>query len=273
MAMTTFLETHWRLSVASILLVGVFIWVAVIFYSPPSPADSHSLSTLQKYVAVFKEVAAGHLTVVHVMADGQTDMARFNGAVLEVGEVRQRDIEWKQFQSVVADAGLASLQSQYQSPGDPSLVYEDVFYTLMSRDQNEFHVVTLHEASLPANFRQAVELLIGLADTDQLTMADGWFLQASAMRIGPIINSGGSLTNRGYDLTRIRDALPRFALDALLNEVPELREAVWYLDRYVPIKEKRAMDLVTRMQGNQKFYLHQESQLYFIRIIDSSRQR
>jgi hypothetical protein len=217
-------------------------------------------------------VASGDYAAVHVLEDGRISAANYSGALHQMREGQLNEAQWMKAKNVVAAAGLAELTSQYQPPDDPSLIYEGVFYTLMLRSEQQFHSVTLHDALLPDSYRYAVQMLLRLADTQELAELDGWFLQASEMRTTPTMIGNSTLTNRGYELSRIRDELPQIMVDdTLASEAPEILSAIWYVDKFVPLTDNTRMELIARIGKQQKFYLKHAGRLYLLGIVNSNR--
>lgn len=256
-----------NLLVLTIIILGSILMIERI-------GSAESLQNLERhdFVAVFKEVAAGEYIVVHLMKQGHITLARHSGENLRVAKGQVGESVWRSAWGTVAAAGLSTLESQFHpSSKDPALIYEDVFYTLISRSSKIFFSVTLHESALPNNFRYAVDLLLRLPEEHHLAPIDGWLLKASEMRLDSERIGGDTITKRGYELSRTRDELPRLVYhDGLFEDIPELRLVVWYLERYISLPKASKMHLLNLTKGNLQFYLEKEDTLYLLKMTRSS---
>lgn len=223
-------------------------------------------ATTDSFAALMRHHAAGTFTATHFVADGTVSTSELSGQTPTASSGTFSSDQWHDLQQVMASADLQNRESDYTPGGDPSLIYEDIYYTLMFAQNGERSSVTYHEAALPPELATVVKQAQDLRDTAQLTHESGYFIKASRMLSSEAIGEA-PLNNRFARLTRINENYARVeADDAIVAETPELTQATWYVERLIPLPHESYTDLEALATGNAAFYLEEHGQLYLLQL-------
>lgn len=222
--------------------------------------------TTKDFVAVMRHHAAGAFTATHFLADGTLSTSELNGQTPTALSGTFSSDQWHDLQQAMASVDLQSRESDYMPGGDPDVLYEDIYYTLMIAQNGERNSVTYHEAALPSELTTVIKQAQALHDAAQLTYESGYFVKASRMLSSEAIGDA-PLNNRFARLTRVNESYTRIeADDAIVAKTPELTQATWYVERFIPLPYESYSDLEALANGDAAFYLEEQGQLYLLQL-------
>lgn len=223
-------------------------------------------ASTENFTALMHHHAAGTFSATHFLADGTVSTTEFNGQTPTTARGALSPAQSHDLHQAMASADLQNRVSNYTPGGDPSLLYEDIYYTLMLAENGVHSSVTYHEAALPSELLTVIKQAQVLRDAAPLTYESGYFVKASRMLSRETIGDA-PLNNRFARLSRVNENYRRIeADDTIVTKTPELTKAIWYEERFIPLPYESYIDLDALANGNSAFYLEEHGQLYLLQL-------